>query len=110
MERKLVFYFLDEILGRGFTCRRRIDFLREKVYIIHSNTDYIILVFILSDDNISIIIGDKLSDIVMGFFPIDKKTSLNYIRDWFGERYGMDKKNDIRRFIPPDGENLLVVE
>lgn len=107
MEKSLVYKFLDNVVGDGVNCKELTRRGRSGVYRIKSNSGYIILDFMVSTDGnrVTLIAGNELYNMVSSFFPLEHKICLNYIRDWFGDKYDLKKVNDIKRFIPPIGTN-----
>lgn len=92
------------ITGEGITCFKIAEIRGSSIYQIKSNNGYIILTFIVSTNGIRFYESnypEELCNILNSFFPLEHKICLNYIRDWFGDKYDLKKVNDIKRFIPP---------
>lgn len=102
MKRKLVYDFLDNVVGNGVTCKKLTNRGRSGVYRIKSNKGYTILDFMVSTDGnkVSLIAGNELYNMVSLFFSMEHKMCLNYIRDWFGDKHDLKKINDVKKFIP----------
>jgi len=102
MEKSLVYNFLDKVVGDGVSCKELTMRGRSKIYRIKSNSGYTILDFMVSTkgDRVILIAGNELYNMVNGFFPLEHKICLNYIRDWFGDKHDLKKVNDVKKFIP----------
>jgi hypothetical protein len=108
---KMIYKFLDELIGYEVKCKELRKRGSSKVFRISSNKGYMILDFMVNPntDNIILIGNNKLCEMVMSFFSIDNRTSLNYIRDWFGNVHGLNKVGDVRRFIPNNDKTPVLV-
>jgi hypothetical protein len=109
--KKLVYKFLDEYVGDGVRAvKEHIIFNpytfmpdeRVKRYNLISDRNILILFFQVWDDGdkIKIYRGNNLCDTLSGYFGISSDDAMKYVREWFGNRYNMNKVSDLLKFIP----------
>ena len=103
---ELIYKFLDEYVGDGAICKNRpglichvIDGVIYRIYGIHSNNGTLIFEVIVSEnkDRYKFIRSNDLSKTVSRFFGVDEP--FNYVRDWFRQKYDLEKVSDISKFI-----------
>ena len=100
--KKKIYNFLDEYVGEGAEAEFQETPLRtwSEAYNLVSNNGTLIFWFIIRNDEIKIYKSESLCRKIEGYFGIDKNDSWKYIRDWFGEKYGMRSLADILKFLP----------
>jgi hypothetical protein len=97
----IVYNFLDKIIGGDVKCRVISKGKNYTHYAIFSISGTLILDFRVFEDldRIAIFRSSKLCDTVSGFFGIDDQESARYIKFWFGDKHGLNKIGDIKKFI-----------
>ena len=103
---KLMNKFLDEYIGDGVVVKNSDNRLtlitKKKVYELYSDKGILIFIFVVFPDGeqITIYRGATLCSTIGGYFGISSDDSMRYVREWFGDKYNINKVNDILKFIP----------
>jgi hypothetical protein len=101
---KLIFEFLDnhfgdEVIVTNIRIRHKVE------YLISSPKGGRIMSFIVDDipddgeERITLIGNQKVWDLLCGFFPIERRESMEHMRNWFGDKHNLKKVNDIKKFM-----------
>lgn len=110
--KKVINKFLDGYVGDGINCKTEMSSIfgvpethwatSKNIYSLYSNKGVLILSFKYNSYKDSIIIfrGLKLCNMVCRFFSVNDDEAMRYVRDWFGDKYGMKKVSDLTKFIP----------
>jgi len=106
----LVYKFLDIHLGDEVVCKPNGT---EEWYVIRSKKNrQRILKFLVFNrrgvQEIKLFREVSLCNKVYGYCGIENVDDCaNYIKDWFGDKHGLNKVSDILKFIPNHGEKIL---
>lgn len=103
--------FLDEYVGDSF------KFIKTRIsdasywYSVVSDKKVPIIFFRVSRDgmnNIAIFREEELCNTIGRFFNLTNDESMRYVRNWFGDKLGINKVSDLLKYvnIPPDGNSL----
>lgn len=104
--KEVIYKFLDDYVGDGVICKKpplgRGLVFRNVIHTTHAiYSDKGVLIFevLVSEDgeHYKFFCSSELSKTVSRFFGVEE--SFNYVRDWFGQKYGMKKVSDISKFI-----------
>lgn len=97
----IIYHFLDKTVGSDVKCRIISETKNNTHYSIRSINGTLILDFRVFEDSdkIAIFRNPRLCDMVSGFFGIDEQESARYIKFWFGDKHGLIKVGDIKKFI-----------
>lgn len=100
--KKTIYKFLDWYVGDGVICTKYSDVFGTSSdnYNIKSNKGTLILWFKMNGDYIKIYRSDVLCNTVSNYFALrDIEESWKYVRDWFGDKYGLKKVGDLSKFL-----------
>lgn len=95
--------FLDSYVGKGVNCkhiRRKYNTYSAESYELVSDNGTVIFWFNVKGSYIRIWRSDNLCDTISKFFGVDENESANYVKHWFGNKYGIETVQDVLRFIP----------
>ena len=95
--KQIIYNFLDSSVGPGVRLAKSGNF-----YNIYSNNWSLILSFRMRDDweYIKLYRYEPLCRTVSGLFSVTEDEAANYISSWFGEKHGLKKVGDLRKFEP----------
>jgi len=95
--RQIVYKFLDKSIGPGVKLRNQHDF-----YAVYSDNNTHIFSFKMKDDweFIKLYRYEPLCRTVSGLFSVTEDEAAKYISNWFGEKHGLKKVGDLRKFEP----------
>jgi len=105
---KIIYKFLDNYFGDEVYVKK-VYAMRKPEYHICSPKGGLILSFMVHDEydsnierkeRISVIGSHKTYQLLCSFFPIGLRESMDYLRDWFGDKHNIKKVGDIKKFIP----------
>ena len=104
--KEVIYKFLDDYVGDGVICKKPplgsglvVRNVIHRTYGFYSNKDVLIFDVLVSEDgdHYKFFCSNELSKTVSRFFGVEEP--FNYVRDWFGQKYGMKKVSDISKFI-----------
>ena len=103
----LVYKFLDEYLGDEVVCEP--NGMKEWYIICSKKNNQRILKFFVRDkrgvQEIRLFRDFSLCSKVQGYCGIDKVDDCaNYIKDWFGDKHGLNEVSDVLKFLENFGE------
>ena len=100
----LIYKFLDEYVGDGVVCKGPVESIvfrnvGHNAYGIYSKDGVLIFEVLISEDGeyFKFFCSDPLYKTVGRLFGVEEP--FNLIRDWFGQKYGMNKVSDIMKFV-----------
>ena len=96
---QIVYKFLDEYVGTGIYLTHNED---RSFYNIFSNNKTRIITFRVADnwEHIKLFRSESLCKTLSSFFCISEDDAAMFTKDWFGEKYGLKKVGDLRKFVP----------
>ena len=100
--------FLDEYVGDTFNVKEVKHGVHHHYHII-SDSGIVIISFMVralwaDNPHVTLFRGEELCSTVGRFFDLDKEESMQTVRDWFGQKHGLQKLRDILKFIPRKNE------
>ena len=108
----LVYKFLDNYLGDEVVCNPDgMSYNRDgtkESYVIYSkkNAQRIIKFFVFDNNGVQQINFFRILSLcskVQGYCGIDNVDDCaNYIKDWFGDKHGLNKVSDVLKFVPKE--------
>ena len=96
--RQIIYNFLDEYVGTGIYLTHNED---RSFYNIFSNNKTRIITFRVSDnwEHIKLFRSESLCKTLSSFFCISEDDAASFTKDWFGEKYGLKKVGDLKKFV-----------
>ena len=103
---ELIYKFLDDYVGEGVVCKSPpnlrglvVNNIIHRAHALHSWNGVLIFEVIVSEDkdHYKFLYNNDLSKTISGFFGVDEP--FNYVRNWFGKKYNMEKVSDISKFL-----------
>mgnify|MGYP003338615735 CR=1 FL=1 len=93
-----IYNFLDNQVGKGLRCVTKYG---DRYFFKSFDCKHTIFSAIVKHDRTTIMLfkGEKLCQIVEGFFPVSENDSWKYIRDWVADRHNINKVGDILKYI-----------
>lgn len=93
---KIIYKFLDEYCGTGnfsaVMINKGYHFLSSKnVVVIRFHTD--------GKDRFTLFKSSRLCNTIASFFSIDEDSATNHIKLWLGDRAGLNKVGDLKKFL-----------
>jgi hypothetical protein len=94
---KIIYKFLDEYCGNDkFKSSKTSD----NAYHIFSSKNVLVLRFYTNGkDKFTMFKSSKLCKTVESFFSLDEDSATNHIKLWFGDRAGLNKVGDLKKFL-----------
>ena len=94
---KIIYKFLDSSVGPGVRFVNKDGF-----YNVYSESRNIIFHFTMRDDweFVKIFRHQPLCCKISSLFSISEDEAAKHISDWFGERNGLKKVGDLKKFVP----------
>ena len=95
--KQIIYNFLDSSIGPGVRLVKS-----ENFYSIYSDNRTLILSFRMKDnwEFIKLYRYEPLCRTVSGLFSVTEDEAAKYISNWFGEKHGLKKVGDLRKFEP----------
>ena len=95
--KQIIYNFLDSSVGPGVRLAKSGNY-----YNIYSNNWSLILSFRMRDDweFVKIFRHQPLCCKISSLFSISEDEAAKHISDWFGERNGLKKVGDLKKFVP----------
>jgi hypothetical protein len=95
--KQIIHNFLDSSVGTGIKFGNQHDF-----YAVYSDNNTHIFSFRMKDDweFIKIYRYEPLCRTVSGLFSVTEDDAAKFISNWFGEKHGLKKVGDLRKFGP----------
>ena len=101
--KEVIHKFLDSYVGEGVNCkliRRIYNTYSAETYGLVSDNGTGIFWFNVKGDYVKIWRAEDLCNTISNFFGIDLNESANHVKIWFGNKYGLEKVQDVLKFIP----------
>ena len=103
--KRIVERFLDHHVGDGVIATRYKVSENEKTkkYLFKSyKGTKIFRVWVHSDDRMNLWRDEELCEMISNYFSLSSDEAASYVRNWFGDKYNLNKIGDLCQFIPED--------
>ena len=95
--KQIIYKFLDSSVGPGIKFRNQHDF-----YAVYSDNNTHIFSFKMKDDweFVKLYRYEPLCRKISALFSVTEDEAAKLISNWFGEKYGLKKVVDLKKFVP----------